>query len=515
MDERVARSALLRAAQYVRMSTEHQQYSTENQSAAIARYATEHGMEIVRSYVDAGKSGLKLAGRDALQELIRAVETRQADFDFILVYDISRWGRFQDADESAYYEYVCKRAGIAVHYCAESFNNDNSAPSNLLKALKRTMAGEFSRELSSKVFAGQCRLIELGFRQGGLSGYGLRRQLIDRDGSPKAILGRGECKSIQTDRVILVPGPAKEVAIVKEVYELFTDAAKTAQEIADLLNLRGVLHDSGREWTRWTVCQLLTNPKYIGANVYNRRSFKLRKKHVNNPREVWLWQGQAFTPIIPVDQFLRAQTIMQARHRRYTKEEMLDLLRRLLARKGALSGPLIDEAEDMPSNAAYRARFGNLTRAFKLIGYTPTRDYSYVEANRRIREVYRQQLSAIIAQLQKARVKVDQDPSTNLLTINGEYTASFILARCRTRCVRTFRWLLRLDSSLLPDIIIAGRMGPANRSVFDYYLLPCLDLLESQIRLGPDNPISLDVYRFEDLTAFIGAARRATLTEMS
>ncbi|MEO6246527.1 MAG: hypothetical protein ABIQ12_13930 [Opitutaceae bacterium] len=27
-------------------------------------------------------------------------------------YDVSRWGRFQDADESGYYEYICKRAGI-------------------------------------------------------------------------------------------------------------------------------------------------------------------------------------------------------------------------------------------------------------------------------------------------------------------------------------------------------------------------------------------------------------------
>ena len=97
-----------------------------------------------------------------------------ASFEVILVYDVSRWGRFQDADESAYYEYLCKRANIAVHYCAEPFVNDGSLSSTLLKTIKRTMAGEYSRELSVKVFAGQCRLIELGFRQGGLAGYGLQ-----------------------------------------------------------------------------------------------------------------------------------------------------------------------------------------------------------------------------------------------------------------------------------------------------------------------------------------------------
>ena len=49
----------LRAAQYVRMSTEHQQYSTENQADAIRQYAERRGIEIVRTYADEGRSGLR------------------------------------------------------------------------------------------------------------------------------------------------------------------------------------------------------------------------------------------------------------------------------------------------------------------------------------------------------------------------------------------------------------------------------------------------------------------------
>jgi hypothetical protein len=67
------------------------------------------------------------------------------------------------------------------------------------------MAGEYSRELSVKVFAGQCRLIEHGFRQGGPAGFGLRRLLIDEGRNPKGELGRGDRKSLQTDRVVLTP----------------------------------------------------------------------------------------------------------------------------------------------------------------------------------------------------------------------------------------------------------------------------------------------------------------------
>jgi DNA invertase Pin-like site-specific DNA recombinase len=160
-----------RAAQYVRMSTEHQRYSTENQSDAIRQYAEQRGLEVVRTYADEGKSGLRLDGRDALKRLIGDVQNSKADFTTILVYDISRWGRFQDADESAYYEYICRRAGIAVQYCAEQFENDGSPVSTIVKGVKRAMAGEYSRELSAKVFAGQCRLIEIGYRQGGPAGY--------------------------------------------------------------------------------------------------------------------------------------------------------------------------------------------------------------------------------------------------------------------------------------------------------------------------------------------------------
>src|SRR5690349_10121503 len=109
-------TSVTRAAIYVRMSTEHQQYSTENQGDVIRQYAEKRGIEIVRTFADAGKSGLRLDGRDALKQLFDVVASGAADFQAILVYDVSRWGRFQDADESAYYEYICKRAGIIVHY---------------------------------------------------------------------------------------------------------------------------------------------------------------------------------------------------------------------------------------------------------------------------------------------------------------------------------------------------------------------------------------------------------------
>src|SRR5258708_10572379 len=160
------------------MSTDLQKYSTENQLHTIRRYAEQPGFTIGRVFEDSGRSGLTIQDRDGLQSLMLEVQSGAARFQAILVYDVSRWGRFQDADEGAYHEHLCSRAGIPVHYCGEQFDNDGSIGSILLKNVKRVMAGEYSRELSVKVFAGQCRLIEHGFRQVGPARYGLRRLLI-------------------------------------------------------------------------------------------------------------------------------------------------------------------------------------------------------------------------------------------------------------------------------------------------------------------------------------------------
>ncbi len=223
---------------YARMSTEQQRYSIENQCEALQQYAVRHEMEVVRKYVDEGKSGLSLDGRDALQCLIQLVQKGEADFEVILVYDVSRWGRFQDADEGAYYEYLCRMAHIRVIYCAEQFDNDGSPISTIVKGVKRAMAGEYSRELSAKVFQGQRRLIQLGFRQGGTGGFGLRRMLIDQQGQSKGELLTGQHKSIQTDRVVLVPGPKREVETVQWIYSQFTRYSRSEAEIATSLNAR-------------------------------------------------------------------------------------------------------------------------------------------------------------------------------------------------------------------------------------------------------------------------------------
>ena len=505
----------IRAAQYVRMSTDHQKYSTENQAEALQQYAAARGIEIVRTYADEGKSGLRLDGRDALKKLIDDVQTGKADFSTILVYDISRWGRFQDADESAYYEYICKRAKIHVQYCAEQFENDGSPVSTIVKGVKRAMAGEYSRELSVKVFAGQCRLIELGYRQGGPPGFGLRRSLVDQAGASKGELSRGEHKSIQTDRVVLIPGPAEEIEVVRWIYRSFVSEKKTEREIADALNERGVLTDLGRSWTRGSVHQILINEKYIGNNVWNRASFKLKRKRIHNIPDMWIRADGAFEAIVDRTMFDAAQAIIHARSLRLSDEEMLRALQALLQARGYLSGVVIDESENLPSSSAYQTRFGSLLRAYQLVGFDPGRDYRYVEINRELRRLHPQIVSQTIDGIRQAGGAVELNPNTDLLTVNSEFTASVVVVRCLTTPLGSRRWKIRFDAGLWPDITVAVRMDESNQNALDYFLLPRIDMTEARIRLAEDNGLSLDAYRFETLDVLFGMAARVKLQEVA
>jgi DNA invertase Pin-like site-specific DNA recombinase/DNA-binding winged helix-turn-helix (wHTH) protein len=357
------------AAQYVRMSTENQQYSIANQKDAIEQYAHEHGYRIVATYSDEARSGISLRRRPALKHLINDVLSEVANFKVILVYDVSRWGRFQDTDEAAHYEFLCKSAGIPVRYCGEQFSNDGTVPNSIMKALKRAMAAEYSRELGVKVCAGQVRLAKMGFRVAGTAGPGLRRMTVTLTGQQKTILEAGERKAIKTHHIILVPGPRGEVSIVREIFRLASDKRKTPTDIARELNRRKMWVDNSKRWNSETVWKLLKNEKYMGSNVFGKSTRKLGAPSRTLPQREWIVVPKAFTPLIDPEVFQKVQRNIQSRNHtvRVPDEFFLRRLHSVLARHGKitlrLSGIHSEE---------FVERFGSTMQAYKLVGYEPS-----------------------------------------------------------------------------------------------------------------------------------------------
>ena len=361
--------ALIPAAQYLRMSTENQQYSFVNQRDAVSRYADQHGFTIVRSYEDAAKSGLALRDRNSLIKLLQDAVSGEADFRAILVYDVSRWGRFQDTDEAAHYEFLCRSAGVPIYYCAEQFPEEGTVSNAIMKTVKRIMAGEYSRELSVKVFEAQTQLALGGFRLGGITGYGLRRLPLSRDGTPRKALSRGEVKPFVGDRLKLIPGPECEVAVVRRIYDKFLKGRGKIgfEEIARELNAGGIPFSRGKLWTRFTVREVLRNPKYAGVLEWSKRTQKLHTNVRPTPSSSWIIDNRAYEPIIDQHTFDRTQKLFKKRlEPKFSEREILRDLKELLLKYGYLSDGLI-RAKGRFGIATYYRRLGRMHKIYDLL----------------------------------------------------------------------------------------------------------------------------------------------------
>jgi DNA invertase Pin-like site-specific DNA recombinase len=499
---------LIPAAQYLRMSTEHQQYSLDNQSAAIRKYADSHSFEIVKTYSDAAKSGVALKRRTGLRQLLQDVVSGNAAYRAILVYDVSRWGRFQDTDESAHYEFVCKSADVPVHYCAETFANDGSLPSLIMKALKRTMAGEYSRELGVKVLAGQRRLASLGFKQGGMPGYGLRRLLVSSNGRPKQQLTFGERKSIVTDRVILVPGPAEEVQVVRDIYRMLISDGLPIYAIARELNHSGVPYQGGSRWTHHTVAEVLTNPKYVGCHVYGRTTSRLYTPTVRLPKSDWLLSPRAFEPIVDDPTFVEAQRILESRTINKTDKELLDALKRLLAQEGRLSLKLVKESPDVPSPSTYRLRFGSLRHAYDLIGYGRPDQFGPIDLRRRTQALREELIDRIVALFPNDASIVRRGGRwRSRLRLRNRLTVCVLMARSIKAWKETVRWQINPVRHERKFITLLVRLDQANQQFLDYHVLPRIDR-PTRFQIRHDDPWLDRGIHLDDLSEFCAVVAR-------
>lgn len=357
---------LVPAAEYVRMSTEDQQYSIANQREAIQAHAKSHAFIITHRYEDAGKSGRTLKNRWGLRALLQAVTGGTATFRAVLVYDVSRWGRFEDMDEAAHYEFLCCQAGIQVHYCAEPFANDGSFTNNFFKAVKRVMAGEYSRDMSYRMYSAKTYLSEKGYWMGANPGCGLRRCLLSADGTPKGILSNGERKYLMSDRVILVPGPADEVACVREIFRMALK--NSARVIATELNEKGRYF--GKPWTLDQIKEMLRNPKYTGKLIWGKTKVEVDGRRKSIPEQDWHSADNAVTPIVSRRLFNRVQCALDYRRTPVlSDEELMQGFRKLIDKHGVLTASAI--AGEKSFRGRFARRIENIRTIYESLGLTP------------------------------------------------------------------------------------------------------------------------------------------------
>jgi len=492
------------AAQYVRASTERQQYSNEYQSKIISEYASQHGFEIVRTFSDEARSGLDLKYRPALRQLLAEVIEGRAHFRVILVFDVSRWGRFQDTDEAAHYEYVCKSAGIPIHYCAEQFSNVGGISDSLLKTLKRFMAGEFSRDLSARASGGLNNVVARGFKYGSVPGYGLRRMLVGRDGRCKQLLAPGELKNISCDRVVFVPGPQEERAIVQEIYRKFVEERQSMRQIVSDLNAQQVPWTDGLRWTPTVVKRILSHPKYIGSLVFNRSEKKLHSRARPTTRAKWIVIPNAFAGIVDPQLHAAAQRRLASFPRHKSDEQMIDDIRRLLREKGRLSLPLmrqtrVREALGLACATTYFKRFGSLSRIYELVGFETSPVYKL----RARTNAQRKQLMQDLVTCVPNDFAMVEGRDKYLLFRNS---LKVVIRICRSSTLKNGerRWTLGGCDGV--SLVLAAIMNASNTEVENLFLLPPVP--DSRYWIGAKSPLLGSGIRLNRLVDFAEATSK-------
>ena len=299
-----------KAVAYYRHSAEDKQENSVGiQRGHAEKFAKQYQIEIIHEEADEGKSGL-LSNRPGFERLFNdwILNDTAPEFEYVLVYDVSRWGRFQDQDEAAYYEFRCKQRGKKVIYVSRGFpKEEQQLISHLQTSIERYMAAEYSRQLSDKVFYGCVKVSEQGYSAGGTACYGMARLLLDVNKKPIRILNKGEHKQIANERVTFTPLNDTSTKTVQKMFRLLVEDWYDPSEIARVLNEEGIPSANGGKWSRDKIIKILTNETYTGSRIYNKTWHRLKQKMKRNPRSEWVISPNAFPAVVGHQTFIKAQ----------------------------------------------------------------------------------------------------------------------------------------------------------------------------------------------------------------
>jgi hypothetical protein len=244
---------------------------------------------------------------------------------------------------------------------------------------------------------------------------------------------------------------------------------------------------------------MVTNPKYVGVNVTNRQSAKLRGRRVNNPPDMWIRRDDAFQGIVDPDLYRKTEAEALARSCFLTDEQLLELLRRLLRKHGKLSERLLKASPDMPCGQVYAMRFGGLAEAYRRVGYQPYRNLSWVKRDQPLALIRREFITRVVGTLRSLGASVQQDVRGQFLTINENLIVRISITRCRAlRQINSWRFQLR--SPAQPDVTVFARLAPGNETILDYFCVPRSKKNLAQITVSSLTPVTRDIEQFVDLT---------------
>jgi site-specific DNA recombinase len=287
-----------RAIAYLRKSTDLQETSLEQQKEKVLEFAREHSVRVIEIFAEEA-CGENVEGRPEFRKMIECCKSNE-DFQYVFVYDISRWGRFENPKEAVYWEVEVERAGRKVVFISEGFKEDNIGTS-ISNFVKSAEASEYLKNIRRQTVRGMMYHANKGFWMGGRPPYGYDRAIIE-DGKVIEVLKEGKQKNIKDQKIKLVINEEQTKA-VKTIFIMFAKQGLSVHSIVTYLNNQSQFVPArGRMWSKSSIWRILHNEVYIGTLVYNRENgHKRHGKYKYNPQEEWVMVKNAHEPIIQIE----------------------------------------------------------------------------------------------------------------------------------------------------------------------------------------------------------------------
>lgn len=472
-------------AYYRHSAQDRQENSIPIQREQVRQFASENGIQIIKEFADHGKSGLSTEGRDNFKHMLEMVIDSSIEFKYILVLDVSRWGRFQDIDMSAHYRALCKKYGREVVYTTIGFPKEDDPMHFMQLNFEGYRAATYSRELSGKVFRGCAKVAQQGFRAGAQAPYGLARLLLDEQHNPVQILKPGQRKSIQNQRVTLTPGDKAEQTVIKRIFQEFVYQRKSPNDIAEQFNKESIPSPGGGQWYGSSIISILKDEQYVGTIIYNRTMSRLQSRTRKNPKDMWIRTEDAFDPVVDKYIFYRAQRIMERQEeekkRLYSREDMLEKLNELYQHYGVIRAKQIAARKNMVSVHAYTCEFHSLDMA------------------------YQSMFSDILQHTKKTVMKYIGSQVSDI----EEYDDYIVLNGCFSVLIQPsvpvpygygVYWSFCLDRRIEVDVTLGVLLSNHTQSeILGYLFFPRLLVPSNNIKIFSSNKGNLDLYGYCDL----------------
>jgi DNA invertase Pin-like site-specific DNA recombinase len=293
---------MIDVAAYLRMSSDQQDMSIEQQRREIQLLAERLGYRVVAEYVDSGLSGsLEISRRKAFLQMIE--DSHLKKWSVILCWDVQRFGRL-DPLKAAKYKDTLRNNGVHLHTCKEGLIKWESFVDYVVDVVYAAAAHQYSLSLSKDTIRGRLDMLERGEYPNGKVPYGYDRLYVSPEGDQYPVARAKKFKKGRGWKRYLTVNSA-EAEVVKWIFDSYCDNDLSMREIAR--QVQGPRPDgSSKPWTKDTIKATLTNKLYAGYGHIGGLRNRLRAKEAHN-RVGYHEKAGCVPALVSIEQFEKAR----------------------------------------------------------------------------------------------------------------------------------------------------------------------------------------------------------------